>query len=145
MPTATLTADAVVAPLRITADAWIADERWRHHRIRDHMGAESDLYVVLSERIGPYEMYTPIHWVIDDMVTRILALESGNKVLNLSFVADAWIAVSGTYQRGNWVVDAVIGKSQSGSFKADAVLSRGGAITADAVIMPSFTADAFIV
>jgi hypothetical protein len=128
-----------------SADAWIlAADRWRHHRLRDHFGADSDLYIMLSENIGKYIAYTPVHWVLEDMIARITALETGRKSWS-SFTADAWIATSGSYEAGIFTADAVVQGSRSGSFTANAYIIRGGSFTADAIIMPSFTADAFIV
>lgn len=128
-----------------TADAWILGERWQHHRVRDHFGVDTDLFVVLSEDVGPYVAFTPLHYVIEDMVSRIVALESGEKQTG-SFTADAFIATSGTYGKGAIFADAVIRKTgMAGSFTADAVLKRGGSFTADAFILLAFTADAYIV
>jgi len=142
--TATLTADATIYPHHFKADAWILGERWKHHRVRDHFGIESDLYVALSSDIGPYVAFTPIHYVLEDMVARIGALENNNRV-RASFTADAWVAVSGEYGRGIFTADAITEAEQTGSITADAVVILGGQFTADAIIMPSFTADAFIV
>jgi hypothetical protein len=145
MPTGTLPADAVIAPRQFTADAWIAGKHWRHHRVYDHYGSDSDLYISLAERIGKYEAFTPIHFVLADMVDRIVSLESSSKQRS-SFTADAWIAVSGTWEAGVIWANSVIFKSGlSGSFTIDAVVTRGGAFTLDAVIVKSFTVNAFIV
>jgi len=139
------TADAAVYAHHIRADAWIMVDRWKHHRIRDHFGVESDLYVALSSNVGPYVAYTPIHWVLDDMVSRIEALENNNR-RRAEFTADAFIALSGTYGRGVVWADAAITKSGlSGSFTADAMVVGGGSLTADAWIQAAFTADAYIV
>lgn len=145
MPSASFTADAVISYRRFTADAWIIGERQRHHRVRDHFGVESDLYVALSADVGPYIAYTPVHWVLSDMIARIEALENNNQV-RANFTADAFIAASGTYGSGFVFADAVI-KASSGTltFTADAVFGYGGSITADACIAGGITADAYIV
>jgi len=145
MPESAFTTDAEIAPLRFTADAWIMAERWKHHRVRDHFGIESDLYVALSERVGKYEAFTPIHWVLVDIVARIDALEDSDRVRS-SFVADALIAANGTWGLGFWAADATFMRSYSVStLTVDAVLARGGSFSADAVVMPRLTIDAFIV
>jgi hypothetical protein len=141
-------ADAVIAGRSFTADAWIMGDRWRHHRVRDHYGAESDLYVVLDSAIGPYDAGAPIHWVLEDMLARLSALENSER-RRFTFVADAWLALSGTYGHGVVLADAAIKRTgMSGSFTANAYYRRGWAsFTADAVIsqVTSFTADAFLV
>jgi hypothetical protein len=140
-----LTADAEVASRRFTVDAWVMGERWRHHRVRDHMGMESDLYVTLSEDVGKYAAYTPIHWVLADLVARITSLEDSNQH-RASFVADAWVALSGTYGHGVLRADSVIRRTgMAGSLLANAVITRGSSFAADAVILAGFRADAFIV
>lgn len=128
-----------------TANAWILGGPWQHHRLRDHYGVETDLFVVLSEDVGPYAAFTPLHFVIEDMVSRILALENGERQAG-SFTASAWIATSGTYGRGVIFADSVIRRTgMSGSFTVNAVITRGGSFTADAFIQLAFTADAYIV
>jgi len=144
MPESSITADAVISYRHFTADAWIMGERQRHHRVRDHFGAESDLYVVLSEDVAPYVAFTPVHWVLSDMVARIAALENNDRV-RASFVADAFIAANGTYGQGYFTADAVFYKAATGSFTADATFTYGGTFTADAFIAGGITADAFIV
>ena len=141
---ASFTADAIVAARSFTADAWIMGDRWKHHRVRDHFGMESDLYVSLSADVGPYVAFTPVHFVLEDMLARLERLENSNRVRD-SFTADGWIAASGTYGLGIIRADAVIKDAGSGSFTADAILVTGGSFTANAIIMPSFTANAYIV
>lgn len=145
MPSATLTSDAVIAPYRLFADAWIVAEHWRHHRVYDHYGIESDLYVALSEQVGKYAAYTPVHFVLEDMIARIEALESSSK-RRASFTFDAWIATSGTYGMGVLFTDAIVFRSGlSDSFTIDAVITRGGAFTVDAYVAGGIRVDAFIV
>lgn len=139
-----LTADAVVVMPYFTADAWIIGERQRHHRIRDHFGMESDLYVALSEDIGPYIAFTPVHWVLSDMVARIESLENNNR-RRANFTADAFVAANGTYGYGYFFADAVQGDVGTGSFTADATFTHGGTFTADAFFAGSIIARAYIV
>lgn len=121
-----------------TIDAWIVGERWQHHRIRDHFGIDSDLYVVLSEAIGKYQAYTPLHWVLDDMVARITALENNDRVRS-TFTIDAEITDK------VFTVDAIISGTQSGSFTIDANIRPYGSFTIDAQLVGRFTIDAMIV
>lgn len=121
-----------------TGDAFIKGEGQKHHRLRDHTGAESDLYVVLDERIGPYEEYTPIHYVLADLVRRLQGLEDKTRVRS-SFTGDAHIW--GQFFTG----DAVIKNTVEGSFSGDAHVIRGGKITGDAYIARIFTGDAYII
>jgi len=145
MASSSITADAVVAARGFTADAWILGGRQRHHRVRDHFGAESDLYVALSADVGPYIAYTPIHWVLSDLVSRIAALENNNRVRS-SLTADAFLAANGTYGRGFFTADAVKTETITvATLTADAVFAYGGSITADAFIAGAITMDAFIV
>lgn len=123
-----------------TLSAWILGDRWRHSRQHDHFGAESDLYITLSSRIGPYAEDTPVHFVLADLVDRLLSLESSAKVFG-SFTLDAYI----------WPyffrLEAIIQAPQSGSFTLEAWLNRGGSFTLDAVIQGggSFVLQAMIV
>lgn len=144
MPSSSVTADAVISYRGFTADAWILGDRQKHHRVRDHFGIESDLYVALSSNVGPYVAYTPVHWVLSDMIDRLARLENNNRV-RADFTADAFIAANGTYGLGFVVADAVTKDSASGSFTADAVFGYSGSITADAVIAGGILADAYII
>lgn len=128
----------------ITVDAWILADRWRHHRVRDHWGPESDLYVVLSSDIGKYVEGTPVHTVLEDMLYRIQQAEDNNRVWD-DFTLDAWVAVSGTYGQGVVGFDAIIkGTPAAGSFTVDASLIAG-TFTIDARIITTFTISAFII
>jgi len=139
-----VTADATIYPRRFMADAWILGERWKHHRVRDHFGIESDLYVALSSNVGPYIAFTPIHWVLEDMITRIQALENSNRIRS-NFTADAWLALSGTYGRGVFRIDAVIFEAGvASSFSIDARITSGGSFTMDAWVLSAFTMNAYI-
>jgi hypothetical protein len=121
-----------------TLDAFIQGQRWRHHRVRDHTGAESDLYVVLSEDIGKYPAFTPIHHVLADMAARLAYLEDWDRT-HASFTLDAVI--------GSQVItlDAAIAGTASGSFTIDAYLNHASSFTLDAVLVGRLTLDAFIV
>lgn len=122
-----------------TGDAFIRGDGQKHHRLRDHHGADSDLYVVLSQRIGPYQEYTPIHFVISDIMDRILRLENYDKVRS-SFTGDAYISTNA------FTGDAVIKKTGiEGSFTGDAYVAAGGSFTGDARIQLAFTGDAYII
>lgn len=136
-----------------TANAYIHGGRWQHHRLRDHFGVESDLYVVLDERLGPWEEGTPIHFVIDDLMARITELESANR-LHGTFTANAYLlrpgsvveTAAGTWRGAIWA-DAITKRTLSGSFTTGAWLTGGGTISANAIIIGrrTFTADAVLV
>lgn len=139
MPSGSFTGDSEIVARHFYGDAWIIADRWRHHRIRDHEGAESDLYVVLAANVGPYVAGTPIHYVLEDMVARLLALESATRQRG-SFTGDAWISDDA------FTGDAMIHRPDiTGSFTGDAEIVRGGAFTGDAWIQAAFTGDAFII
>lgn len=135
-----------------TADAWILGERWRHHRQRDHFGVDSDLYVALSEPIGPWDEFTPVHFVIEDLMARLVALETSTHVLG-SFTCNAYFAAPGTWiesPAGTWTsiarLDAVIGSlATTDSFTADAFFNMADDFTADAYLVGKFSADAVLV
>lgn len=122
----------------LTADAVFVRRRNQHHRVRDHYGSEFDQYVVLTERVGPYEEQTPVKFVLQDLVARIARLESVTLRFG-SFTADAYIWPN--YVLANAVIKATV----AGSFTADARLERG--FTADAWIQGGgvLTMDAWIV
>jgi hypothetical protein len=129
-----------------TIDAWVLADRWKHHRTRDHWGAESDLYIVLSSSIGKYAEGTPVHYVLEDMLYRIQQVEDNNRVWG-DFALDAWLAVSGTYGQGVIDFDAVIKGTLIGDdyrFTADADIIAG-TFTVDARVTPSFTISAFVI
>jgi hypothetical protein len=127
-----------VPDFSFTADAVFVRRRNQHHRVRDHYGSEYDQYVVLTERVGPYEEQTPVKFVLQDLVDRIARLESVTLRFG-TFTADAYI----------WpfyiLASSVILRTESGSFTADATFARG--FTADAGIQGGgvLTMDAWIV
>lgn len=133
-------------------DAYLAGGRWQHHRLRDHFGVESDLYVVLSDQLGPWEEGTPVHFVIDDLIDRLNNLESaGHYVTNFS--ANAYILSFGASVEGPAgtiksvaSVNATIVGPRSGSFTASAFITGGDTFTIDAEIRAqySFTASAIL-
>jgi hypothetical protein len=135
-----------------TANAYIHGGRWQHHRLRDHFGVESDLYVVLSSRIGPWIEGTPVHFVIDDLIARLNSLESADHVLG-QVTANAYLLAPGSVVetpagtwRGIFSADAIASKAISGSTIARAWIVGGGTFTVNANIrgQQSFTADAVL-
>lgn len=152
----TANADIEFLVLRFTADAVIGvnliGNRWQHHRLRDHFGLESDLFIGLSERLGPWEEGTPLHFVLEDLISRMDALESSTHNVS-SFTGDGivlapggTVSSSGTV-RSVYFADAVLKKIPSRSFTAQAFITRGGSFTANANIrfQGSLTADASLV
>ena len=143
--------DAEITARGFTMDAWIVNDRWRHHRERDHFGPESDLHVVLSEDVEGYPASTPIHFVLDDLVRRLTNIESSNRV-RASFTADAYLYKPAT---ASFDIDATIKGSVSDSFTVDGFFTDEpfGTFALDAFIgspdedygQTTFTIDAFIV
>jgi hypothetical protein len=121
-----------------TGDAFIKGDGQKHHRVRDHTGADSDLFVVLSQRVGPYEEYTPVHYVLEDLIRRLDGLENKTKVRH-SFTGDAVIWAQ--YFTGDAIVKATV----ESSFTGDALVYRGATFTGDAFIRRAFTGDAYII
>jgi hypothetical protein len=132
MPEFSFTLDAV-----IVLDP--GGQRWRHHRERDHTGADRAIYVMLDRNVGPYGEGTNVQLVIEDLYARLLALESCNHYIR-SFTLDAEIS------NRCIILDAIICKPQVSSFTLDAEITRGGSFTLDAWISGggSFTLDAVI-
>jgi len=140
-----------------SASAIVHIGRWQHHRLRDHFGAESDLYVMLSTAIGPWEEGTPVHFVIEDLLNRLAALESASHVIG-SFTCNSYLITPGTWVEqpaGTWrsvtSMDATMKKTMIDpsllAFMAKAWIVGGATFTANAVIHAerSFTAAAVIV
>jgi len=136
------TLDAEVLPRRFTADAWLVNDTFQqHHRLRDHFGADSDLYVMLSKSIGKYVEYTPVHYVLEDMMERLTYLEDYERTRS-SFTLDAAITTNSIY------IDAVIASTMSGpsfGFELEAWVRLGASFTFDARIHDVFTVDPFII
>lgn len=124
----------------LTIDAWIIDGRVRHHRARDHFGSEDSMSVALSQRIGPYEEQTPIHWVLLDLVNRIGRLEAG-VIKRSSFTIDAWVIDT------TIAIDAWIRATPQQQLSIDAEIMPGGRLTIDAWVQVArnLTIDAIIV
>ena len=121
-----------------TGDAFIRGDGQKHHRLYDHDGSDSDLNVVLSQRVGPYEEGASVHSVLDDLMARILRLENYDRVRS-SFTGDAHISTNA------FTGDAVILKSIEDSFTGDAFVAFGGSFTGDSHLQPAFTGDAYII
>jgi len=138
------TIDAVLGR-SFTIDAWLlGSTTWQHDRLTDHRGVDSDLYVVLSTDIGRYPTFTPIHFVLEDMVSRLERLEAGPDIVRGAFVIDAWLAESGTWGAGIINMDAVIFATSEGGFDIDAWFAMGGSFTIDASFACTFTLNAMI-
>lgn len=144
MPSASFTVDSVIANKRFTADAVIIGNRLRHDRTLDHNGTQDTTTVVLSSAIGPYPTGTTVQVVLVDFAARLLALESANHVFD-DFTVDAFILP-------HFWINAVVKRTVSGSFTADAVITLVGphSFTVDAAIFrvssaTTFTINAFIV
>lgn len=120
-------------------DAFIVGGRWKHHRQHDHYGAESDLYVALAGPVGPWPEGTPVHYVIKDMFSRVLALHVTSPTVK-QMAADAVIMPSFSIQWG-------IFGSFSSSFTEDAWLCGGGSFALDAELMmdAGFYVDAVVI
>lgn len=142
MPSFTL--DAEIYPLRFTVDAWLLNDRLRHHRVRDHFGPEDAKYVVLLENVGKYPAGLPVHYVIADLVARLDQLEDTNRHWG-RFTGDAFLAANGTYGYGYWSVDAIAKETQTDAVSLDAWKAKGGAFTIDAAVSGMYTIDAFII
>lgn len=135
-----------------TTGAWIVGGRVQHDINRDHFGDLSTLNVVLDSKLGSQEMYTPLHYVLDWMVQRIIDLESSNH-FGGGFSANAYILGLGdTVDVGGGEIHGVFGdfavlklSHPWQSYLIDALLTL--AFTADANIraQEELTADAVIV
>lgn len=120
-------------------DAYIAGGRWTHHRLHDHHGSDSDIYIATSGPIGGWNEGTPIFYVIEDLYQRLVALESNRHVLE-GFTLAAFIPLY-------FPLAAVIAGSSDFAFYFDAVIELGGSFTLAAVIQggAAFGLDAVIV
>jgi hypothetical protein len=137
-----------------TLSAWIyGGTRRRHHRTRDHFGPESGHYVILNERIGPFEEGTPIHFVIEGLLARLTSIESFDKHRG-SFTVDSIILgpgyTAGTApgtMRSVFTLDSLLFGSPTESWTFDALLVKGGSFSLDSWIGGAgrFTLSAFIV
>jgi hypothetical protein len=136
-----------------TINAYVHGGRWQHHRLRDHFGADSDLYVSLSEAIGPWEEGTPIHYVVLDLYAKMAAIESAGHVVQ-SFTCNGYVTAPGTLTEGpagTWssvvLAYATLRKTTSSSFLVNAWKAGGTSFTVDANIrfQGSFAVAAVIV
>ena len=140
-----------MAESSVTAAAWIVGGRVRHDINLDHFGDLSSLGVVLEEKIGSQEAYTPLHYVLDWLVQRMIKLESSNH-FGTGFKADAYIlAPGGTIDLGGgniqgvYSAHSVIGDTTAGTLTVDALFALS--VSMDAVIraLEEITVDAVIV
>jgi hypothetical protein len=123
-----------------TTSAWVVGGRVRHDINHDHYGDLSTLGVVLEERLGSQEAYTPLHDVLDYLVQRMIKLESSNHFAT-GFQMDAYILAPGQ------TIDLGGGNIQ-GVYDAHAVLQDSTiewtGLTVDALFALSFSMDAVI-
>lgn len=137
--TGSVNVDAEIVSPYLSANAIILGDRWRHDRVEDHFGSDSDLYIALSEAIGPYPAWTPIHYVLVDLMDRLLSLEGANRMFG-SFTIDALL------DGGTFTADAAVKRfGMSATFTADARFAIGGSFTVGAWIKTAFDIDAFII
>lgn len=127
-----------MAESNVTAGAWIIGGRVRHDINRDHFGDLSTLNVITDAPIGQMEQGTPLHYVLDWLVERMIKLESSNH-FGSGFQADAYIlAPGGTVDLGDGTIMGVFGAHAAFSKKAY------GSLTVDALFALSFSLDAVI-
>jgi hypothetical protein len=122
-----------------TTSSWIVGGRVRHDINLDHYGDLSSLNVVLAERLGQLEPHTPLHYVLDWLVQRMIKLESSNH-FGSAFSANAYILGLGdTIDIGGGEIHGVIGAFAT-------VLDHSGTkyIYIDAILNKSFTVNAVI-
>lgn len=130
---------ATTSSASATLDAFLAGGRVKHHRLHDHIGAESDLYVAIDSPIGSWEAGTPIHYVIEDLYLRVLELQYGPRV-SYSFTADSFI--------GWWFsLDSLLIGTISKSFIVEAQLGKGGLWTIESLLCGGawFSLDAIVI
>lgn len=130
--------------------AYIVHDRWRHDLVNDHYGDLSTLGVIIEQPIGPYGAGTPLQYVLEYLIDRMLLLEGSNHGVG-RFTMDAYILaygdtidLSGTIL-GVLSASAVKFKGRTGSFTMnarrckgftmDAVLRGASTISVDAVIV----------
>lgn len=134
-----------------TTGAWIVGGRVRHDINLDHFGDLSTLGVVLEEKIGSQEAYTPLHYVLDYLVQRMIKLESSNHY-GSGFKADAYILAPGeTVDLGGGTVlgvydtQAVITDTETGALTVDALFTLSYSMDAVIRALEEITVDAVIV
>jgi len=144
MASSSFAADATIAARSFGVDAWVIGDRWRHHRVRDHFGPEDARYVVLYENVGPYPAGTPVHYIIEDLFAKINQLENTER-RRFDFSVDAFLSAIGTYGFGYLRMDAaILVNTETTLTTLDAWKQLGSTFSADAIIMPAFTIDAFL-
>ena len=148
MPSTTVVLDAYVTHPFFTLNAWVISGRHRHHRTRDHFGADSDLYITLDEPVGPWGAGTPVKFVIQDLYDRINRLTSFNHNIRVAWL-DAYVLAPATTSGGKGVkpLDAIVKVTPSSSFTVAALIVRGGSATINAWVRPNgrFYLNAFVV
>lgn len=128
-----------------TLNAWAIGGRHRHHRTRDHFGADSDLYVVIDEPVGHWLAGTPVKYVIEDLYDRIIRLMSYDHHIRVAYInayvmaPTIGIEVDGTVRTFMWL-NAVTQASLTSTFTLRALVIHGGACTIDAWVSASGTA-----
>lgn len=121
-------------------DAWLGGGRVKHHRLHDHTGAESDLFVAIDDAIGDWLPGTPIHYVLKDLYDRVISLQQSSKQVH-SFSAQAMIgwwfsasaSISGPVET-SFRMDACFG--YGGQVSMNAWLSGGSVFLLDAIVIP---------
>lgn len=150
MATATFTIDSAFS-IPFTINAYIVGDRWRHDLTNDHFGDLSSLQVVSEQYFGPYPPGTPLHYILEYLVNRIIELESrakgfGNFGVNAYLLDLGGTVESGGTVRGALGIDAVKWSYIGGknfkidgvfafSFSMDAAIRFEGAIYLDAVVV----------
>jgi hypothetical protein len=138
---ATFTIDANIRGLgTFGVTAYIVGDRWRHDIVNDHFGDLSSLQVITEKWFGPYPPGTPLHYVLDWLVNRIVELESvekgyGKLFLNAYILALGGSVESGGTVRGAFGIDGV---------KFQAVSGGGRQFYLDAELTMGFSMDAYI-
>ena len=125
----------------LLASSVIVASRSGHSRLWDHNGTQPDTVVVLDGAIGGFPAGSTVHDVLASLVTRLTELESGSRRV--------WMFPASAFVQPRFVADGVVLRPGiAGSFAADAWKSRGGLMSADAIITMSpafFSARAFLI
>lgn len=128
-------------------------DRHRHHRQRDHFGSDSDLYVGIDGPIGPWEQYTPVKYVLEDLYSKMATLASSNRHV-ATFAVNAYVLAPGSTVgsvpgniRSIFTVKATVKKAGAGSFIIYAIVIKGGNFTINAWVRGhgTLTINAFVV
>jgi hypothetical protein len=139
------TADSKIRARGFTASAWINGGRSGHSRLLDHFGTQPDTVVVLDGAISKYPSGATVHSVLEDIISRLEALESGAHWVFMA-AADAFIQ---PYFRADSVL---VRFDQTRDFTCDSAIVMGKTdqpITLDSwIVRPfsnSFTASAYLI